>query len=153
MSGSGRVVVAAAPDAVWAALLDPMVLQRIIPGAERVERIGAARFRAVLVFGVGWLGSRCEAGLELSELERPCRLTLVGDGAGLFGGGSAAGHVTLAAGAPGSTVLSWRYTGTVHGPVALAGSRLLRIASGRFVDGFFAGLVRWARHASVASTT
>lgn len=144
LAGAGSVVVAASADQVWAALLDPAVLCSLIPGAERVEQVGEGRFRAVIMFGVSRLRSRCEAGLQMSDLEHPCRLTLAGDAAGLFGGGSAVGHVTLAERTPGETMLTWRYAGTVSGPMTLAGGRLLRVASDMFVNQFFQGLTRWA---------
>lgn len=149
LSGAGRVTVAAPPDAVLAALLDPGVLHRLIPGAEQVERTGDGRFRAVLTFGVGPLRSRCDAGLALSREGHPCRLTLAGNAAGLFGRGRAVGHVTLAATTPGGTVLDWRYHGAVSGPVALAGGRVLRFASSRFVQSFFAALAGWVEREPV----
>ena len=142
LSGQGRVEVAAPCDHVWSALLEPDILQRLIPGADRVRRLGTDRFEASLSFGVGRVRGRYEVELRLSEVVPPRALDLAGQARGWLGGGWATAHVELTETGRARTVVAWRYAGVVTGPVALAGTALLGGTSRLFVQRFFLALFR-----------
>ncbi len=142
LAGRGTVDVAAPPDRVWSALLDPDTLLRLIPGADRVERPDPYRYCAVLSFGVGRVRGRYDARLLLSDVVAPHRLDLAGQAQGWLGGGRAVARVVLTERGPSGTTIAWRYDGVITGPVALVGTALLQATSSLFVQRFFAALAR-----------
>lgn len=151
LTGDGSVVVAAPADRVLEALLEPAVLQALIPGAELVERLGHGHFRAVLSFGVGGMRTRNTVELRVSGLEQPDTLTLAGEATGTFGAGAATGHVTLVERKPGRTSITWSYAGDVSGRWVRAGGPLLRFAAGLFISRFFRSLAKLAAEGSSSS--
>ncbi len=139
MRGQGEVTVTGEPAAVWASLLDPAVLQSLIPGAERVDRLDDRHYRAVLSYGVGKLRGRYTADLLLSDAQPGLSLALSGKSAGPFGGGGAAAEVAFSA-ADNGTAIVWSYAGEVTGLYAFVPAGLLRAAAERFIDRFFTAL-------------
>ncbi len=137
LSGSGSAVLRAAPDDLWAALLDPAVLRIAIPNADHVSRTGDGHFTALISFGVGRWRGRYVAELDLSNVRPPHALDLEGQAAGGLGRGTASAHVTLSAVEGGCTRVGWRYRGRVAGPVALVGRALLQAGSDIFIKQFF----------------
>lgn len=135
LRAEGRVLVRAPPAAIRAAILDPAILARIIPGAERVTRGPDGAFTATLRLGVGpFRGSQTvtvrvdgEAGGELS---------VSGHATGPFGSGDATGRILLHP-EGGGTAIAWRYDGKVDGPVAFAGPFLLRLPATAFTTRVF----------------
>ena len=134
--------VAAPCDHVWSALLDPDILQRLIPGADRVQRLGTERFEASLSFGVGRVRGRYHVEMQLSGVVPPHALDLAGQARGWLGGGGATAHVELTEAGTAGTTVAWCYAGVVTGPVALAGAALLGGTSRLFVQRFFLALAR-----------
>src|SRR3954464_1274765 len=53
LRGGGEASVKAAPEQVWAMLLDPATLQSVIPGCERVDKVTETHFRADVTLGIG----------------------------------------------------------------------------------------------------
>ena len=139
MQGSGTVAVASTPARVWTALLDPAVLQSLIPGAETVERLNNGRYRAVLSYGVGKLRGRYTADITISDAVPGRSLVLAGQSAGPFGGGGASADVAFSA-VDGGTEIGWSYAGAVTGLYAFVPATLLRAAGERFIGRFFTAL-------------
>lgn len=139
MRADGRAHVGAPPNMVRAAILDPAVLARIIPGAESVTRDGDGTFIATLGLGVGPFRGRQTVTLRAEAAGDG--LAVSGRAAGPFGSGEAAGRLALHPEGEGTLIL-WRYEGRVNGPVALAGARLLRLSAAAFVGRTFANLRR-----------
>lgn len=152
LSGAGSIVVAAPADRVLAALLDPAVLQALIPGAQTVEQLGRGRFCAVLSFGVGNLRSRNTVELQADGLDGPGAVTLSGHATGAHGAGQATGQVALDERRPGRTSIAWSYAGEVSGRWVHAGGPLLRFSANMFVGRFFRALAKLAAEAASAAT-
>ena len=142
MAGTGETVISVSPAAIWAALQDPLVLAAIIPGSKSIERLDEGRFRAVLALGVGPFRSDYTVELVIAGLDMPHSLTLAGHSVGGLGSGEARGHVALHERRPGRTEVSWRFAGTVSGPVGVVGDTVLAGVSRLFVTRFFAALKR-----------
>ena len=153
MSGCGSLLFRTPSDAVWNALLDPVILRAAIPGALEVQRIDAGRFRARISFGVGWIAGHYTAELVLTNMRQPWSLDLSGSSEGTFGRGEASAQVELRNSATDGTRLNWQYRGTVSGPVAFAGRRLIQVASDLFIQRVFANLSRHMNARSVHRTT
>lgn len=152
LSGAGSIVVAAAADRVMAALLDPAVLQALIPGAQTVEQLGRGQFRAVLSFGVGSLRSCNTVELQAKGLDGPGAVTLTGHATGAHGAGAATGQMILEERRPGRTSIAWTYAGEVSGRWVHAGGPLLRFSANLFVGRFFRALAACAAEAAAATT-
>jgi len=76
----GDVFLPAAPEKVRAALHDPGVLQKVLPGCESLEEEAPGIFRAKLSMGIAAVRGRYEGRLVLGE----DRLTVSGQGSAGF---------------------------------------------------------------------
>ncbi|WP_420227389.1 xanthine dehydrogenase family protein molybdopterin-binding subunit [Pigmentiphaga litoralis] len=124
LSAKGDIVLAASPEAVFAVLLDPVALARVIPGCNALETVGPNQYRADVTIGVGMIKARYAADIALSDIEAPHRLRLAGSGLSSVGAAKGSGLVTLTAHADG-TLLSYDYEAQVSGKVAAVGGRML----------------------------
>ena len=143
LSGEGSAKVAAAPEQVWAMLLDAATLAAVIPGCHGVTRISDTDFNADVTIGIGPVKGRYRARVMLSDLDRPNGLTLRGAADGALGFGSGQGRITLA-GENGGTTVRYRYEAKIGGKIASIGGRLLDGAARLIIGQFFAALARQA---------
>jgi 2-furoyl-CoA dehydrogenase large subunit len=125
LQGAGKMRVAAAPRAVWQALLDTKTLASIIPGCHNVEQVSPTHFRADVTLGVGPAKGRYRADVRLTDLVSPTSATLVGKASGALGSAVARGHLRLDAEGATGTVITYDYEAEVGGKIAAVGSRLL----------------------------
>lgn len=137
MDITGSYTFNAAPDRVWALMLDPAAIASCIPGCEALEPDGEDRFRAKITIGMAAITGTYEGTVVLSEKIAPAsyRLSVEGQGRPGFVKGDAA--ITLRA-EGGSTVVD--VTGTVQtgGAIARLGQRLIGSAAKMMQDRFFA---------------
>ena len=143
LQAAGRVDIAAPPEAVFAVLLDPQALARVIPGCHSLTAIGPNRYRADVTVGVGLVKARYAATVELSEIDAPRSLRLAGSGSSSLGTGSGSGTVRLEP-TEGGTRLHYDYAAQVGGKVAAVGSRMLEGAARIVLAQLFASLGRQA---------
>lgn len=139
LEGEGERALAAPAESIWALLLDPEVLFGLIPGAERVERVSAERFRATLRLGVGAVRGRFAAEIALLDPKPPQSVRLAGRLSGPLGEAEGEGWITLIPEGEGVR-LSYRYRVGVSGRVAAVGGRMLGAATRLLLDQFFAAL-------------
>lgn len=144
MRGEGAAHVRAAPEAIWAMLLDPNTLEAIIPGAHGVEKVSDTHFRADVTLGIGPVKGRYRAEVTLSDLDPPRAVTLGGKVEGHLGFGGGQGRVTLTPDGSGGTEVAYVYEAFVGGKVASIGGRLLDGAAKVIIGQFFAALARRA---------
>jgi carbon monoxide dehydrogenase subunit G len=137
MEIAGTHTIAAPRQEVWAALNDPIVLQRCLPGCESVEPAGIDQFRAVVAASIGPLRARFNGVLRLTEAMPPLSCVLVFEGqGGAIGFGKGSAEVALHdAGA--STELSYTARAQVGGKLAQVGSRLIDSVVRKMSDDFF----------------
>lgn len=122
----GRYDFDGAPAEVYALLLDPAVLKRVMVGTQRLERIGD-RYSGTMTVGVGPI-SAAEFSLEvaLEDIVPNVGYTMRVDARGKLGfvGGSA--KIALAPAAEGAgTAMSYRAELQLGGTVAAVGQRML----------------------------
>jgi 2-furoyl-CoA dehydrogenase large subunit len=142
LHGSGEAEIAAAPDRIWQALLDPNTLASIIPGAHGVEKISESEFHADVTLGVGPVKGRYQAKITLSDLDPPHAVVLSGRVTGLLGTGSGTGHIRLRKEDEDRTRLSYEYEAKIGGKIASVGGRLLDGAARFVIRQFFQALSR-----------
>jgi 2-furoyl-CoA dehydrogenase large subunit len=144
LSGEGCTKVAAAPEQVWAMLLDPETLAAVIPGCHGVKKISDTDFKADVTIGVGPVKDRYRARVSLSDLDKPNGVTLEGTAEGALGFGAGKGRISLAPEADGGTSVHYRYEAEIGGKIASIGGRLLDGAARVIIGQFFAALARQA---------
>lgn len=128
LSMSGSVDLPATPAQVYAVLLDPAALVKVIPGCHTLDKVGENHYRADVTIGVGLVKARYAAEIRLSELDPPHGLALGGKGESSLGSAEGAGRIRLEASGNG-TRLSYDYSAAVSGKVAAVGGRMLEGAA------------------------
>jgi 2-furoyl-CoA dehydrogenase large subunit len=145
LHGVGKMRVAAAPLALWQALLDTKVLASIIPGCHNVEPVSPTHFRADVTLGVGPAKGRYRADVRLTDLMAPTSATLAGKASGALGFATATGHLRLDADGATGTIITYDYEAEIGGKIAAVGGRLLdgaaRVIIRQFLDALAARVV------------
>jgi carbon monoxide dehydrogenase subunit G len=124
---------------VFQALTDPAVLQRCIPGCERLERTGEDAYAATLRTGVGAIKGVFQGNVRLEEVRPPEHYRLVVEGKGQPGFLKGAGALDLEEGDGGTLI---RYAGDVQvgGTLASVGQRMIQGAAKMMAAQFFTAL-------------
>lgn len=130
---------AATPAQVFAALIDPGVLQRCIDGCEKMEKTGEDAYTVHLKVGIAGMKGSYAGKVQITEKRPPEALTLAIDGKGAPGFLKATARMRLAA-AGDRTQLSGEADATVGGLIAAIGSRLIEAAAKKMMGEFFAKL-------------
>ena len=141
MKVSSSFVLSPAREQVFAALVDPELLRRCIPGCEELTTIGEDVFRARLKIGAAGLKGTYTGKAELRDKHRPESLTLAFDGKGGpgFVRGAAAIHLSIE---PAGTRVTCDAEVQVGGLIAAVGSRLIDATARKLSDDFFQRLAR-----------
>jgi 2-furoyl-CoA dehydrogenase large subunit len=143
LTAQGTVDLPATPEAIFAVLMDPSALAKVIPGCHALESTGTNQYRADVTVGVGMIKARFEAQIGLSDLDPPHRLKLAGAGISPLGSARGNGLIELTAIAQG-TRLSYDYEAQVSGKVAAVGGRMLEGAAKVVLRQLFESLGRQA---------
>ena len=129
--------IAASPDMVWSALLNPAVLMACIPGCESMTGTPASGYQVVVVQKVGPVSARFNGIIHLSDITEGQAVTISGEGKGGAAGFAKGGaRVTLAAEGHG-TRLSYTVEANVGGKIARLGSRIIDGFARKLADQFF----------------
>ena len=147
LHAAGVIEIAASPQKVFAVLLDPAALAKVIPGCHELALIGDNRYRADVTVGVGLVKARYAAEITLSNIDAPHSLRLAGQGSSSLGTGAGSGTVRLESTAEG-TRLHYDYAAQVGGKVAAVGSRMLEGAARIVLAQLFESLGRQATGAT-----
>ena len=125
MKVSGTATLHADRGAVWAALNDPAVLVRTIPGCQRLETVGADSYAMTLSAGVASIKGVYQGEVRISDQDEPSSFVLTASGAGAPGTVAARVDVALAAGDDSTTTVSYDADATVGGMIGGVGQRML----------------------------
>ena len=151
MQLKGQRRINAAPDAVFAALIDPEVLKACIPGCKEMTGSLENGFDAVVVQNVGPVKATFRGHVELENLIAPERLTISGEGRGGPAGFAKGGaDVTLSA-QDGGTLLEYDVQAKVGGKLAQLGSRIIDGFAKKMADQFFSLFKEAVEAAAVAN--
>ena len=139
MKVNGSAVLHAAPDKVFAALNDPAVLARTIPGCRSLTALGGDRYAMVVTAGVASVKGTYEGEIQIAEQQPPHGFTMRAKGAGAPGTVDTTVRVTLAE-ADGGTRLEYDADAAVGGMVGGVGQRMLAGVARRTAGQFFAAV-------------
>ncbi|HEY6214083.1 MAG TPA: carbon monoxide dehydrogenase subunit G [Vicinamibacterales bacterium] len=124
-------------DRVFAALIDPAVLQRCIPGCESLVETAPDAYAATLKVGVAGMKGTYTGSARITDKRPPEALTLSVDGKG--GPGFVRGTAVLALTPEAGTATRVACDADVQvgGLIAAVGSRLVEAAARKMADDFF----------------
>ncbi len=109
---------------VWEALVDPVLLQRCIPGCKSLELVGDQLYQATMEVGVAAVKGKFEGQVQLSDLEPPRRIVLNVQADGPTGFVNATAHIELASSAD-STQVGYDGQADIGGKIAGVGQRVV----------------------------
>ena len=141
MKLTGAQKVPAPRAAVWRALMDPAVLQRILPGCEKFGAAGANHYTAEFKVGVGAFKSSFRGEVALSNLkpEKSYTLSSKAKGSGAFVEGTAQVELEDAGK---ETSLQYAAEVKVGGALAALGGRLMEAAAHKNIADTFTNLAK-----------
>lgn len=143
MTMAGSVALPADRDTVWAALNDPEVLKRCIPGCQDLVRTGDSGFQATAKVSIGPVKATFKGQVNLSDIDPPNGYTISGEGQGGVAGFAKGGaKVALADAEAGGTLLSYDVEAQVGGKIAQLGGRLVNGVAKKYADEFFANFAK-----------
>ena len=126
-------------ERVYAALTDPQVLQRCIPGCESLEKTGDDAYAVTIKAGIGAIKGTFKGNVRLEDMRAPEHYRIVVDGKGGPGFVKGSGDFDLED-TGGATLI--RYTGEmqVGGAIAGIGQRMIEGAAKMMAARFFKAL-------------
>ncbi len=124
MELAGNYTFAAPREIVWDSIMNPEILQNILPGCESLERISDTEYNGVLNLRVGPVQGKFAGKVLLSDLNQPDSFHLDIDGQGAAGFVRGGGDARLEM-MDGQTVLTYEGKADVGGRIASVGQRLL----------------------------
>ena len=137
MNDSQRIP--APKDKVWAALNDPEVLKKCIPGCQSLEMSSPTDMTATVVFRVGPVKATFGGKVTLSDLDPPNSYRISGEGSGGVAGFAKGGAtVRLESESPDMTILHYDVDAQIGGKLAQLGQRLIDSTANKLAGEFFA---------------
>ena len=131
-------------ERVYQSLVNPEVLQRCIPGCERLDKTAENTFAATIKTGVGSIKGVFTGTARLEDLREPEHLRLVVDGKGAPGFLKGSGDLDLEP-ADGGTKVSYSADVQVGGTIASVGQRMLQGTAKMMATQFFTSLAAEAK--------
>jgi hypothetical protein len=142
----------ASQDKVWAALNDPEVLRKCIPGCQSLEMTSPTEMTATVVFKVGPVKATFGGKVTLSDLDPPNSYRISGEGSGGIAGFANGGaSVRLEAESAEVTILHYEVDAQIGGKLAQLGGRLIDSTSKKLAGEFFASFGEAVGSAAAAS--
>ena len=139
MKIEGTQKIDAPRERIFAALIDPAVLQKCIPGCEQMEKTAENQYNARLTAGVGPVKGVFTATVSLQDIVAPQHYKLVVEGKGQPGFVKGSGELNLKDDGGATSI---EYTGEVNvgGLIASVGQRMIQAVAKMMADRFFVAL-------------
>ena len=132
-----EIIINAPKDKVYAALNNPEVLQKCIPGCEELIKHSDTELEAKVVLKVGPVKARFNGSVQLDPTGAPDAFSLTGKGNGGAAGYAKGGaDVTLTAKGE-TTILRYTAKADIGGKLVQLGSRLVQSTAKKLAAKFF----------------
>ena len=131
-------------ERVFQALTDPAVLQRCIPGCERLEKTGENSYSTTLRAGVGSIKGVFTGNVRIEDVRQPEHYRIVVDGRGQPGFLKGSGDIDLEE-RDQMTVVTYKGDVQVGGTIASVGQRMIQGAARMMATQFFTAIEAEAR--------
>ena len=129
--------IAASPEEVWAAILNPEVLKQCVPGCTEMSGSPEEGFEATVVQKVGPVKATFQGTVVLSDMVPGQSLKLSGEGKGGAAGFAKGGADVKLTAVEGGTELHYDVEAKVGGKLAQLGSRIIDGFAKKMADQFF----------------
>ena len=139
MKLEGEYEVPAPRSKVWDAFQDPNVLQKAIPGCEKLEALGNDEYKATLKIGIGGVKATFEGKVRLLDKKAPDSYKMAAEGSGGPGFIRSDTLITLTDSGSGTKV-AYSADVQVGGLIASVGQRMLGGVSKMMADKFFTSM-------------
>ena len=139
MKLDGEYEVPAPRSKVWDAFQDPNVLQKAIPGCEKLEALGNDEYKATLKIGIGGVKGTFEGKVRLLDKQAPDSYKMAAEGSGGPGFIRSDTLITLTDSGSGTKV-AYSADVQVGGLIASVGQRMLGGVSKMMADKFFTSM-------------
>ncbi|HST22713.1 MAG TPA: carbon monoxide dehydrogenase subunit G [Blastocatellia bacterium] len=126
-------------ERVFQALTDPAVLQRCIPGCERLEKTGENSYSTTLRAGVGSIKGVFTGNVRLEDVRSPEHYRIAVDGKGQPGFLKGSGDIDLEE-RDQITVVTYKGDVQVGGTIASVGQRMIQGAARMMATQFFTAI-------------
>jgi hypothetical protein len=136
MKLQGSHTIAAPPAKVFEALTDPAILQRAIPGCEKLEKTGVDEYNVHLKLGLAAIKGSYVGKVRLTDKQPPYKFTMHMEGRGAPGFVKGTTLIELKEEGQ-NTKLDYTADVQVGGLIAAIGSRLIDAAAKRLSEEFF----------------
>ena len=135
----GTHLIHVARENVFAALVDPRILQLCIPGCESLEQTADNTYVATMKAGVGAVKGKFKGTVRLDEIQTPSHYRMIVEGKGAPGFVKGTGEFDLTENDATTTIA---YTGEmqVGGVIAGVGQRMIEAAAKMLAGKFFSEL-------------
>ena len=137
-------------DQIFDLLTNPLLLQKCIPGCEKMEKTGENQYDARLSVGVGPIKGVFNAKVTLQDLRRPEHYGLVVEGKGQPGFVNGSGSLDFTD-ENGATIVQFAGEINVGGLLASVGQRMIQSVSKMMAERFFVALENEAKAQQKAS--
>jgi carbon monoxide dehydrogenase subunit G len=124
MKINGTHTLAVPRDKVWAFLMDPACIARIIIGCERLEKVAPDTYQATLKLGIAAVKGTYNGSVQIFDKTPPQRYRMIIEGSGTPGFVKGEAAIDLAE-QNGQTVLSYDADTQVGGLIANVGQRMI----------------------------
>ena len=143
MDITGEYTISAPRDVVWAALNEPEVLKRTIPGCKELEQRSPTDLAAKVTLKIGPISATFNGNVVLENLDPPSSYDIVGQGqGGAAGFAKGRAHVELTEIDADTTKLAYTAKAEVGGKLATLGGRLIQATSKKLADQFFGSFAK-----------
>jgi carbon monoxide dehydrogenase subunit G len=127
-------------EALWAALNDPKVLTRCIPGCKSMVEVGPDAYKVEMQLKVAAVGGSFEGEISLFDKQAPKVCNIKVSGAGTLGHGNGTARFEIEPDGERNSRLVYKGTGEIGGLVAGVGQRILSSVSKHLISRFFVAL-------------
>ena len=129
----------AARERIFAALVDPQILQHCIPGCESLEKSGDNAYVATMKAGIGSVKGTFKGNVRLEDMHPPLHYRMIVDGKGGPGFVKGTGEFDLSE-SDGQTSIAYTGDMQVGGVIASVGQRMIEAAAKMLAAKFFTEL-------------
>jgi carbon monoxide dehydrogenase subunit G len=134
---SGTYTLPLSQERAYAAMQDPEVLARAIPGCESLEKVGPDEYRMKMKMALASLSGAFEGKVRITEQTPPNSFRLVVEGTGRIGFVKGDGLLKLSAAEAGGTEIAYEGDAQVGGTIAAVGQRLIDGTAKTMIKKFF----------------
>ncbi len=124
MKMQGNYTLQAPRDKVWAFLMQPESMAKIMPGCERLEEVAPDTFEATLKLGIAAVQGTYAGTVQLLDKTAPSHFRMLIDGSGTAGFVKGEASIDLTE-QDGVTVLTYNADTQVGGLIASVGQRMI----------------------------